>query len=158
MPRSFAALRKTSGGLRIKARAQDHRNLLNLGNYAGAASAYQAAIEVKANDSAAHCQLALILARERHLSQAVHEYGAALVPTKLQELNDSECLIIVDHVLDQAVASRRPGHATEVMAALREIKQRVKLSTQSATAQNCVPPRTHKAEVVEQAVLRAGPK
>ncbi len=132
--------------------------LRNLGNYTGAASAYKAAIHVKANDSAAHCQLALILAREGHLSQAVREYGAALVPAKLQELNDSECLIIVDHVLDQAVASRRPRHATEAMAALREIKLGIKVSTESATAQNCVPPRTHKAEIVEQAVLRTDPK
>src|SRR5207244_5476698 len=31
--------------------------LRSLGNYVGAASAYQAAIQVKANDSAAHCQL-----------------------------------------------------------------------------------------------------
>ena len=131
--------------------------LLNLGNYAGAASAYQAAIHVKADDSAAHCQLALIFARQGHLSQAVHEYGAALAPAKLQELNDSECLVIVDHVLVQAVTSRRSGHVTEAIAELRKIKQGIKLNTQFATAQNALAPPTDKAKVVEQAVLRTGP-
>jgi tetratricopeptide (TPR) repeat protein len=130
--------------------------LLNLGNYAGAASAYQAAIHVKADDSAAHCQLALIFARQGHLSQAVHEYGVALAPAKLQELNDSECLVIVDHVLDQAVTSRRSGHVTEAIAELRKIKQRIKPNTESATAQNALPPPTDKAELVKQAVLRTG--
>ena len=47
--------------------------LRNLGNYDGAASAYEAAIHIKADDSAAHCQLALIRARQGHLSQAVRE-------------------------------------------------------------------------------------
>jgi tetratricopeptide (TPR) repeat protein len=129
-------------------------DLRNLGNYAGAASAYQAAIHVKANDSAAHCQLALILARQGHLSRAVHEYGAALVPTKLQELNDSECLVVADHVLDQAVASRRPGQAMEAITELRKIKHGIKSNTQSATAQNALQLPTDKAKLVEQAVLR----
>jgi tetratricopeptide (TPR) repeat protein len=53
-------------------------DMRNLGNYADAASAYQAAIYVKANDSAAHCQLALILARQGHLSRAVREYRCRL--------------------------------------------------------------------------------
>lgn len=130
--------------------------LRNLGNYTGAAAVYQAAIQVKPDDSAAHCQLALILARQGHLSQAVHEYGAALVPAKLQEFNDSECLVIVDHVLTEAVVSRRPGRATEAIAELRKIKLRNKLNTQSATAQNALPPSTDNAKVIEQAVLRTG--
>lgn len=131
-------------------------DMRNLGNYADAASAYQAAIYVKANDSAAHCQLALILARQGHLSRAVREYGAALVPTKLQEFKDSECLVIVDHVLDQAVASRRPGQATEAIAELRKIKQGIQSNTLSATAQSPLPPSTEKEELVKQAVLRTG--
>jgi len=34
-----------------------------------------------------------------------------LVPTKIQQLNDGGCLSIVDHLLDEAVASPGPGHA-----------------------------------------------
>jgi hypothetical protein len=78
------------------------------------------------------------------------------VPAKLQELNDSECLVIIDHVLDQAVASRRLGQATGAFAELRKIKQGIKPNTQAATAQNALPPPTDKAELVKQAVLRTG--
>jgi hypothetical protein len=78
------------------------------------------------------------------------------VPTKLQEFKDSECLVIVDHVLDQAVASRRPGQATEAIAELRKIKQGIQSNTLSATAQSPLPPSTEKEELVKQAVLRTG--
>jgi tetratricopeptide (TPR) repeat protein len=130
--------------------------LRNLGNYTGAAAVYQAAVQVKPDDSAAHCQLALIFARQGHLSQAVREYGAALVPAKLQELNDSECLVIVDHLLTEALVSRRPGHAREAIAELRKIKQRNMLNMQSTMAQNALPPSTDNAKIIEQAVLRTG--
>jgi tetratricopeptide (TPR) repeat protein len=131
-------------------------DLRNLGNYVGAASAYQAAIHVKADDSAAHCQLAVIFARQGRLPEAVHEYGAALVPAKLQELNDSECLVIVDHVLNQAVASHTPGPGTEAIAELRKIRQGINLNAQSTTVQNALSHQTDKSKVIEQAVLRTG--
>jgi tetratricopeptide (TPR) repeat protein len=113
--------------------------LRNVSNYAGAASAYRAAIQFKSDDSAAHCQLALILARQGHLSQAVQEYGAALVPAKLRELNDSECLAIVAGVLGQAVASHRPRHMVKAAAELRKVKQEIEINTKSAIAENANP-------------------
>jgi len=85
--------------------------LRDLGKYAEAAARYRKAIQLKSDDSAAHCQLSLILNRQGQLSEAIREYGAALVPTKIQQLNDGGCLSIVDHLLDEAVASPGPGHA-----------------------------------------------
>jgi tetratricopeptide (TPR) repeat protein len=122
--------------------------LRSFGNYASAASAYREAIRFKPDDSAAHCQLALILARQGRLSQAVHEYGAALVPAKLEELNDSQCLVMIDQVLEEAVAGRGPGHA-QALAELRQIKQGIRNDAQSARARN-------KPGPVQQAVLRTG--
>jgi tetratricopeptide (TPR) repeat protein len=125
--------------------------LRNLGNYDGAASAYEAAIHIKADDSAAHCQLALIRARQGHLSQAVREYGAALVPAKLQELNDSECLVIVDHVLDESFGRRSSAHPAQAVAELIKIKDGMKLAAQLTP--NALPPGAEKPKVVVQAVL-----
>jgi tetratricopeptide (TPR) repeat protein len=85
--------------------------LRDLGKYPEAASRYRKAIQLKSDDSAAHCQLSLILNRQGQLIEAIREYGAALVPTKVQQLNDGGCLSIVDHLLDEAVASPGPGHA-----------------------------------------------
>jgi len=85
--------------------------LRDVHNYAEAASAYRKAIQLKSDDSAAHCQLSLILTRQGHLSEAIREYGAALVPAKMQQLNDDGCLSMADHVLDEAVASPGHGHA-----------------------------------------------
>jgi tetratricopeptide (TPR) repeat protein len=125
--------------------------LRNLGNYDGAASAYEAAIHIKADDSAAHCQLALIRARQGHLSQAVREYGAALVPAKLQELNDSECLVIVDHVLDESFGRPSSAQAAQAIAELIKIKEGMKLAAQSIP--NALPSGAEKPKVLVQAVL-----
>ena len=96
--------------------------LRDLGNYSGAASAYRRAIQLKSDDSAAHCQLSLILTRQGHLSEAIREYGSALVPAKVQQLNDGGCLSIVDHLLDQSVATPGPGRARAV-AELLKVRQ-----------------------------------
>ena len=96
--------------------------LRDLGNYSGAASAYRRAIQLKSDDSAAHCQLSLILTRQGHLSEAIGEYGSALVPAKVQQLNDGGCLSIVDHLLDQSVATPGPGRARAV-AELLKVRQ-----------------------------------
>lgn len=132
-------------------------DLRNLGKYTDAAKAYGEAIRFKSDDSAAHCQLALIHARQGHLSEAVHEYGSALVPAKFEELNDSECLAIVDHVLAEAVASHEPGYAVAV-AELRKIKQGTKSGAQSVTAAVSLPRRPPaKSLPVQQATLRTNP-
>ena len=127
--------------------------LRDLGNYTGAATSYQAAIHAKADYSAAHCQLALIFAREGHLVKAVREYGAAIVPAKVQELNDSECLVIVDHVLNQAVASRAPGTEREAISALNKIEQRRNSKVLSQRAQDA-PPAIARIPLTEHAALQ----
>jgi tetratricopeptide (TPR) repeat protein len=96
--------------------------LRDLGNYSDAASAYRRAIQLKSDNSAAHCQLSLILTRQGHLSEAIREYGSALVPAKVQQLNDGGCLSIVDHLLDQSVATPGPGRARAV-AELLKVRQ-----------------------------------
>jgi tetratricopeptide (TPR) repeat protein len=95
-----------------------------LHNYAGAESAYRKAIHLKSDDSAAHCQLSLILTRQGRLSEAVQEYRAALKPSKIQVLNDGYCLSIADLQIDQAVASPGPGHA-RALAELRRVRQEI---------------------------------
>jgi len=129
--------------------------LRNLGKYADASSRYQAAIRVKSDDSAAYCQLALIQAREGRLSEAVRQYRFALKPAKLEQLNDSECLVILDHVLDQAVEVHEPLDR-QAVAEYREIKQGMKSDAQIAVAQN-TPSRTSSNDgPFQQAALRSG--
>ena len=99
-------------------------DLRTLGNYGAAASAYRKAIQLKSNDSAAHCHLSLILTMQGQLPEAIQEYGAALVPAKIQALNDEYCLSTVDHQLDQAVASPGPGH-NRAVAELRRVRQEI---------------------------------
>ncbi len=123
--------------------------LRNVGDYADAASAYEAAVRIKSDDSAAHCQLALIRARQGQLPQAVHEYGAALTLAKLQELNDADCLIIADHVLDESFDVHKPAQQKEAIAELKNTKERMKLAAQSASAQYALP--------VVQAALHTAP-
>jgi tetratricopeptide (TPR) repeat protein len=133
-------------------------DLRDLGNYNGAASAYRDAIQFKSDNSAAHCQLALILARQGRLPQAVREYGKALVPAKLEELNDNACLVIVDHVLEQAVTSRGSRQVLEAANELRTIKRGTKESPSPSAIVENVPRPTDKGKVVEQAVLRTSPR
>ena len=112
---------------------------------------------MKSDDSAAYCQLALIQARQGRLSEAVRQYRLALKPAKLEQLNDSECLVILDHVLDQAVAVRGPLDR-QAVAEYRKIKQGMKSDAQAAVAQN-TPPRTlSNDEPFQQAALRSGPQ
>ena len=78
-------------------------------------------------------------------------YGAALVPAKLQELNDSECLVIVDHVLDESFGRRSSAHPAQAVAELIKIKDGMKLAAQLTP--NALPPGAEKPKVVVQAVL-----
>lgn len=131
-------------------------DLRNLGKYSDAAKAYREAIRFKSDDSAAHCQLALIHARQGHLSQAVREYGSALVPAKFEELNDSQCLSIVDHVLDGAVASHQPGYVI-ALAELLKIKQGTKPGTQSVTTAVSAPRPLATSQSIQQVALQTNP-
>jgi tetratricopeptide (TPR) repeat protein len=105
--------------------------LQHLGNDAGATSAYRKAIRLKSDNSAAHCQLSLLLTKQGRLSEAIQEYRAALTPAKIQALNDGYCLSTVDQQLDQAVASPGPGHARAV-AELRRLRQEIQGNAKEA--------------------------
>jgi tetratricopeptide (TPR) repeat protein len=127
--------------------------LRDLGNYSGAASAYREAIRFKPDNSAAHCQLGLILARQGQLVQAIQEYGAALVPAKLKELNDSECLVMAEHQLGRVFASQRREHGAEGIAELRKAELAIKINAQSAAAHNTSGLHFDNGGPVEQAVI-----
>jgi tetratricopeptide (TPR) repeat protein len=129
--------------------------LRNLGKYSSAASRYQAVIQLKSDSSTAHCQLALILAKQGRFAQAVREYRSALKPAKLEQFNDSECLVVVDHVLDQALTVRGPSDR-QLLAAYRNIKQGMKSDPEAATVDNAPLPSAKKGSI-QQAVLR-GPQ
>lgn len=131
-------------------------DLRNLSKYDDAAKQYGEAIGSKSDDSAAHCQLALIHARKGHLSKAVHEYGLALVPAKFEELNDRECLAVVDHVVDEAVASHQPGYALAA-AELSKIRQGKRDVQSVITAQNTLPRPLAKSESTQQVALQTEP-
>jgi len=130
--------------------------LRDLGNYSGAASAYREAIRLKPGYGAAHCQLGLVLSRQGHLRQAIQEYGAAVVPAKLKELNDSECLVMAQHQLGQVLPSKGRGHGAEGIVELRKAKQAIKLNAQSAAAHNILGLALDKQGLVEQALQETG--
>src|SRR5262249_30416521 len=125
--------------------------LQKIGDYPGAAGAYQAAIQIKSDDSAAHCQLALIDTSQDHLLQAVHEYGAALVPARIQAFNDDECMATLDHVLDAVIAGHRARYVTRAAVEIRKIRQENK-SNQQSVAKRGIQGHTG-GEAVEQARL-----
>ena len=105
--------------------------LQHLGNDADATTAYRKAIRLKSDNSAAHCQLSLLLTKQGRLSEAIQEYRAALTPAKIQALNDGYCLLTVDQQLDQAVASPGPGHVRAV-AELRRLRQEIQGNAKEA--------------------------
>jgi len=129
--------------------------LRDLGNYSGAASAYRDAIRLKPDYGAAHCELGSVLARQGQLRRAVDEYGAALVPAKLKEFSDNECLIMAQHQLGEMVASRGQGHRAEGMVELRDATQATKLTPRPAAAQTIPALALDKKGLVEQALLAA---
>jgi tetratricopeptide (TPR) repeat protein len=100
-------------------------------NYPDAALAYRKAIQLKSDNSAAHCQLSLILTSQGHLSEAIREYGLALVPAKLQQFNDAACLSDLGHLLDQAVANPGPEHARAV-AELHKVRKEIQKNEKEA--------------------------
>ena len=124
-------------------------DLRNVGDYDGAAKAYEAAIHIKSDDSAAHCQLALIRVRQKRLSLAVQEYDAALNPAKLEKLNDKECLAMADQLLDVTLDGGKSAREKQTVAGINRASEWMKLASQS------LPPRT--ALPVIQASLQTQP-
>jgi tetratricopeptide (TPR) repeat protein len=127
--------------------------LRNLGKYADAAKAYESAIRLKSDDSAAHCQLALIRARQGRFPQAAREYAAALVPAKLQELNDSECLDIANYVLDESFEGRKSVREKPSIAELIKTREEMNSAAQSRPVRSDLPTSTDRSKVVATAVF-----
>jgi tetratricopeptide (TPR) repeat protein len=69
--------------------------LRNMKDYSGAASAYR---EELLRYGAAHCELGVVLTKQGRFGEIQH-YGAALLPAKLEDLSDSECLVMAQHRL-----------------------------------------------------------
>jgi tetratricopeptide (TPR) repeat protein len=102
-------------------------------HYSAAVDAYREAIHIKPENSAAHCQLAVILARQGHPLEAIRHYGAALVPAKLKQLNDAGCLADASHELDTIFAEQQ---RVLVTGATRNARPQSKTSAQTASSQH----------------------
>jgi tetratricopeptide (TPR) repeat protein len=90
-------------------------------NYSGAASAYRQAIRLKPDYGAAHCELGLVLERQGHLSQAILEYGAALVAAaKSKEVDGRELLVMAHHRLGEALVRQGRAHWAEGIVEFRK--------------------------------------
>lgn len=132
--------------------------LRDTGNYSAAASAYREAIRLKPDYSAAHCQLGLILAKQGHVREAIPEYGAALVPVKVKELDDSECTVMAQRQLVAMLASEGEERVVAGTAAPRKPKPTISVNTQPAATHKSMVLALHKQGPVREAVLREGPQ
>jgi len=121
--------------------------LHSLGKDSDAESEYFAATQMRHNDSAGHCQLARMFAKQRRYQQAFKEYKAALVPATLEELNDDNCLadaqkeVFPDSKRGQAVA-RAESHKG--------------INAQASATHGQPGPSPEQPAPIEQAVLRSG--
>jgi tetratricopeptide (TPR) repeat protein len=75
-------------------------------DYSGAMEAYQTAILLKPDFSAAHCQLGLILSRQGNRRLSIQHLQAALVPPKSRELSDHDCILIAQRLLAESAPLR----------------------------------------------------
>jgi len=91
-----------------------------LSEYSGAASAYREAIRLNPDYGPAHCELGAVLVRQGRLRQAIHEYGAALVPAKVKELNDTQCVLVAQHRIEEALARHGRARGAERILELDE--------------------------------------
>ena len=99
--------------------------LRNHARYSAALEAYRHAIYMKPENSAVHCQMAVILAKQGHSLEAIRHYGAALVPAKSDEFNDATCLADASHELDTIFAEQQRVFASRTT---REPSSKTRLS------------------------------
>ena len=130
--------------------------LRDVGNYPAAASAYRDAIRLKPDYAAAHCQLGLILAKQGHVRDAVHEYGEALVPAKMKELDDSECTVMAQRQLVAMLASEVRGRTLASVAELRKSNQAISINKQPAAVNNPLVLAVDKRGLVEESIPPIG--
>jgi tetratricopeptide (TPR) repeat protein len=95
--------------------------LRDMKDYSGAAQAYREALIRKSDYGAAHCELGVVLAKQGHVEAAIQHYGAALLPAKLKELSDSECLVTAQQQLEQ-LAAKAQSHGEEDAFAIRRAR------------------------------------
>ncbi len=154
-----------------------------LRDYSGAASAYREAIRLDPDYSPSHCELGALLAKQGDLRQAIYHYGAALVPAKVKELNDTQCVVIAQHQLEKVLAGKGKHGAERIVGfhealelehklresyflvgkalcdegnfveAASEYKEAIKINPQSAATHNLLGLALDKQGLVEQAVL-----
>jgi tetratricopeptide (TPR) repeat protein len=122
-------------------------------DYSGAAWAYQEALLRQPDYGAAHCELGVVLAKQGRFGEAIEHYGAALLPAKLKEFSDSECLVMAQHQLEQVLAKGRSRGAEEVFAfhRARHVSKAQPVAAHEAAGRALGAPKP-----VEQAVLRRG--
>jgi tetratricopeptide (TPR) repeat protein len=126
--------------------------LRDMNDYSGAASAYREALLRKPDYGAAHCELGVVLTKQARFEEAIQHYGAALLPAKLKELSDSECLVMAQHKLEQIVARQGRGHTTENAFAFH--RDRSGGNSHPAAAHEVIGRASNRPRPVEQAVLR----
>ena len=102
-------------------------------HYSAAVEAYRKAIHITPENSAAHCQLAVILARQGHSLEAIRHYGAAMVPARPKQLNDTGCLADASRELDTIFAAPQRVLVAE---ARRNARLQSKTSAQTVSSQH----------------------
>jgi tetratricopeptide (TPR) repeat protein len=154
-----------------------------LRDYSGAASAYREAIRLNPDYGPTHCELAALLAKQGDLRQAIYHYGAALVPAKVKELNDTQCVVMAQHQLEEVLAGKAKHSGEDIvelhellelehklresyflvgkalydegnfMEAASEYKEAIKINPQAAAAHNLLGLALDKQGLVEEAIL-----
>jgi tetratricopeptide (TPR) repeat protein len=157
--------------------------LRDVRDYSGAASAYRKAIRLSPDFGPAHCQLGALLAKQGDLRQAIYHYGAAIVPARVKELNDTKCVVMAQHQLEEVLAGKGKLSAEHIVElheppelerrlresyflvgkalndegnfveAASQCKEAIKLNPQSAAAHNLLGLALDKQGLVEQAVV-----
>lgn len=99
-------------------------------DYSGAASAYREAIRLNPDFGPAHCELGALLAKQGDLRQAIYHYGAALVPAKVKELNDTQCVTMAQYQLEKVFAGKGKHGAEHILELheAAELEQRLRVS------------------------------
>jgi tetratricopeptide (TPR) repeat protein len=125
--------------------------LRDMNDYSGAAWAYRQALARKSDYGAAHCELGVMLAKQGHVEDAIQHYGAALLPAKLKELSDSECLVTAQQQLEQVLAKAQ-SHGAEDAFAFR----RARHVAQPVAAHEVAGRYSDAPKLFDQPMLRSG--
>jgi tetratricopeptide (TPR) repeat protein len=151
--RTEAVARQTALLEGHKLHTPDIRMLRDMEDYPGAASAYRKALLQKPDYGAAHCEPGVVLTKQGRFEEAIGHYGAALLPAKLKDLSDNECLTVAQNQIEKMLGKRR-ARVAEDLVTFHRVKHRSKKQLVAANGASGQVPETPKP--VEQAVLRDG--